>query len=249
MSNNNELKTILRLKNNSVENFPQIIFIEGNIGSGKTTLCELLTKFDILNYQILFEPVNEWKETVDSKGTNILQYFYSDMKKNSYLFQSFAFISRTYVLDKIDVTKEIVFIERSCYSDRNIFASSCKDNGLLNEMEWITYIKWFDWMIDKYKYIFDNAIYLYLDCSPDETFSRIKKRDRKEEENISLEYITSLDEKHRIWFNEIPEKNKLIIDGNCNFKNNIDELQDIFNKINDKYNRKKNIDFVNQISK
>ena len=41
-----------------------VFFIEGNIGSGKSTLTGLLKKYlNIDGLQIEYEPVQEWKET------------------------------------------------------------------------------------------------------------------------------------------------------------------------------------------
>ena len=60
---------------------PKIFFIEGNIGSGKSTFLKNLEKYNLLtNVQFIQEPVNEWKETKDKDGINILEHFYSDMK-------------------------------------------------------------------------------------------------------------------------------------------------------------------------
>ena len=51
----------------------------------------------------------------DSDNVNILDYFYKDMEKYTYSFQSFAFLSRVMLLDEIDKSKDIVFIERSFF--------------------------------------------------------------------------------------------------------------------------------------
>ena len=56
-----------------------LIYIEGNIGTGKTTFLNLLEKylkrFENINYdaRIVLEPVDEWMETKDSDGQNILE--------------------------------------------------------------------------------------------------------------------------------------------------------------------------------
>lgn len=77
-----------------------LIYIEGNIGTGKTTFLNLLDKylkrFENINYdaRIVLEPVDEWMETKDSDGQNILEKFYSDQNKYSYIFQMNSFISR-----------------------------------------------------------------------------------------------------------------------------------------------------------
>ena len=55
-------------------NSPKVIFIEGNIASGKTTFINLLP--EVIDCQIILEPLDMWKELVDSKGKNILDYFY-----------------------------------------------------------------------------------------------------------------------------------------------------------------------------
>ena len=58
-----------------------IIYIEGNIGTGKSTFIENLKTyldfFNDLNYDthVILEPVNEWLQTTDSSGENILQKF------------------------------------------------------------------------------------------------------------------------------------------------------------------------------
>ena len=129
---------------------PTIIFVEGNIGSGKTTFLSLLEK-KYPNCQVIYEPLEKWTELSDSQGKNILQYFYDDMNRYTYTFQSFAFLSRAMLLDKIDQKVDIVFIERSIFSDKNIFAKNCYQNGSMSEIEWNLYNKWFEWMISKLK--------------------------------------------------------------------------------------------------
>ena len=72
-------------------------FIEGNIGSGKSTLMEYLQTLDeykIHKIKTLKEPVDEWKQVIDKDTKkNILDYFYSDSKRWGYLFQMNAFIT------------------------------------------------------------------------------------------------------------------------------------------------------------
>jgi deoxyadenosine/deoxycytidine kinase len=179
---------------------PKIFFIEGNIGSGKSTFLKNLEKYNLLtNVQFIQEPVNEWKETKDKDGINILEHFYSDMNRHCYTFQSFAFISRINQLDQIDDTKSYVFIERSVFCDKNVFARSCYETKIMSDIEWKIYNKWFDWMVQKYKEIFDRSYIIYLSTSPETAIKRINKRGREEETTITLEYIDMLNKKHEEW--------------------------------------------------
>ena len=55
-----------------------IIYIEGNIGTGKTTLLEILkTYFPNKNNTVIYEPVDQWKLVKDEHGVNLLDKFYS----------------------------------------------------------------------------------------------------------------------------------------------------------------------------
>ena len=174
-----------------------------------------LEKYDLLtNVQFIEEPVNEWKETKDKDGTNILEHFYSDMNRHCYTFQSFAFISRINQLDQIDDTKSYVFIERSVFCDKNVFARSCYETKIMSDIEWKIYNKWFDWMVQKYKEIFDRSYIIYLATSPETAIKRISKRGREEETTITLDYIDMLNKKHEEWLDK--EKNVYNIDANQN---------------------------------
>ena len=138
-------------------------FIEGNIGSGKSTLMEYLQTLDeYKKYKIktLKEPVEEWKQFVDKDtGKNILDYFYSDSKRWGYLFQMNAFITRSKLIDEYKKHNTIL-MERSVYSDRYVFAKNCYEKGLITSIEWDTYINWFEWLSNMLE-LNGDAIYLF----------------------------------------------------------------------------------------
>ena len=214
------------------------IFIEGNIASGKSTLVHYLK--DNLQLNVIPEPIDKWKNTVDNKGNNILQYFYNDTKRWGYLFQMNAFLTRGQIIEK---NKDNDFImERSIYSDKNCFAINCYENNLISDIEWKLYNSWFTWLSKSLS--LEGDAYIYLRTSPEISFKRLKKRNRKEEELISLEYLKEIHNRHEKWLYK-KSNNILILDGNIenskerllNFKK---QIQHFIKKIRlSEYNKNK----------
>jgi len=205
---------------------PKIIFFEANIGAGKTTLLERLKKYK--NVQVILEPVDVWKNTVDSSGKNILDHFYTDTKKYSYLFQSFAFLSREHRLRDIDMDAKYIFVERSIYSDKNIFALNCRKNKMMEDIEWVIYNRWFKWAnrtIGKYDYGF-----VYLECPPKKCYQRLKERNRSEESGVSLDYLLQLNDRHEEWLSN-EKKPVLRLSSLDNYRDSDKVLDTFFTKI------------------
>ena len=95
--------------------------VEGNIGSGKTELLNILN--DNINCEIIKEPVEVWQSIIgDNK--NILQQFYEDPVRYAYLFQTIVFKTRLQSIDHPQV-KSIRFSERSIWTDKYVFGKSC----------------------------------------------------------------------------------------------------------------------------
>lgn len=211
-----------------------IIYIEGNIGAGKTTFLTLLNEYlstikTVLNKKstLVYEPVDEWLNTKDSDGTNILQKFYSDQNKWSFCFQMNSFISRIEAIIKKVEDNDIVFVERSIFTDKYCFAESCYESNKMTQLEYDVYCKWNTWLADKFD-VYPDA-YIYLKVNPNVCSERIIKRSRNEETNIPLEYLEKLDNKHEKWLNNEKEKNNIpvfTIDALENLKE-----QDIMDKV------------------
>lgn len=175
-----------------------LISIEGNIGSGKSTIMNYLR--NLKHEQILFvdEPVNEWINLKDSNGKNCLELFYENKEQNSFWFQILAYITRLRNLLEVieNNDNKLIICERSIYTDHYVFAKMLYESNCINEMEWKTYMYWFDTFKNKT----ELDLILYVNTEPETCLERINKRNRKEEENkIQLEYLSNCHDKHVAW--------------------------------------------------
>ena len=158
-----------------------IISIEGNIGSGKTTLINKLQENLQDDFVFLEEPLDEWLEIKDERDNTILSKFYSDQSKYSFSFQMMAYISRLNKLkEQLNQTKNI-FTERSLSTDKYVFAKMLYDNKLMDSCEYQIYNKWFD------SFNKETAItkMIYVKTDPLICNERVNKRSRDGENNIS----------------------------------------------------------------
>ena len=202
-----------------------ILSLEGNVGSGKSTLTRLLSEFFKEKFKFLQEPVDDWMETKTNEE-NILTYYYRDPKRASYLFQMNSFISRTkLIVDSIGDGP--IFTERSVYSDYHCFAKTCNELGTMNDMELLVYEKWFHWLVNSFK--INITGYIYLKTNPEECLNRIKKRSRNGESGIELDYLKKLHDKHEEWL--LKQPNVLVLDGNLDFLNNKEIFKSFTEKI------------------
>ena len=190
-----------------------IVSIEGNIGSGKSTVLEILREYFKDNKKVFFvdEPVAEWNNVRDGDKT-ILELFYENKEKYSFSFQILAYITRLRkLLNAIDdKSNEIIICERSIYTDKFVFAKMLYQQGYINEIEWQSYNYWFDTFKEKTNV--DSII--YINTEPNICFDRIKKRNRNGESSIPLEYLTHCHQLHHEWLHENKKDNIINFDGN-----------------------------------
>jgi deoxyadenosine/deoxycytidine kinase len=207
------------------------VSIEANIGAGKSTLLRELKKRFPATIHIIGEPLDEWQTMIDeSKGNkNILELFYNDIPEYGFSFQMNALKTRIEKNNQEKVGNKINVVERSIISDHYIFAKKLKDEGKMNLIEWKVYEEWYKWLVEAFDVMPKSMI--YLRCSPEIAYERVKKRNRSEEESISLEYLKSLHQYHEELLIGNPSLNVKIIDVNEDFEENDERIGEIFKEI------------------
>ena len=172
--------------------------IEGNIGSGKSTVVDALSKD--LRIETIQEPVDVWESIKDDDGKSLLDMYYQDPKRFCYLFQTITFKTRMQSLD-FEQQKDIRVSERSIMTDKNIFMKCLDEMGYMSAVERNSYYIWYDWLQAKMNRRPDAIIYIRAD--PETCLKRICHRNRTGESNISLDYLQTLHNKHEEWLNSI----------------------------------------------
>ena len=202
---------------------PIIISFDGNIGSGKSSAVqyfkqnfEKFCNLKTYHYKVCFldEPVEQWEFIIDVEdGKNAIQKFYEDNEKYAFPFQMMAYISRLSLFKQaLKEDYDIIFTERSMFTDKHVFAQMLYDNKKMNTIEYQIYLKWFDEFLET----INNIKTVYIRTSPEICEKRVLKRARLGE-NIPLEYLKDCHHYHDRWLNDIgriEKGNVLIIDGN-----------------------------------
>lgn len=205
-----------------------IYSVEGNIGSGKSTLVNILKDHYKNNKHILFlqEPVDIWETIKDKDNKNIIEKFYSDQSKYAFSFQMMAYISRLSILKKAvkENPDKIIICERSLFTDKNVFAKMLYDSNCIEEVNYQIYLKWFD------EFISETPLsgIIYVKAEPEVSHSRVLKRSRQGED-IPLSYLQQCHTYHEEWLSNY--KNILVLTANEN-KENINDYNEWINNIN-----------------
>ena len=209
----------------------RIIVVQGNIGSGKSTFVDKLKTRYGARKDICFlqEPVNEWLTIKDKQGVNILENYYKDQPKYAFMFQMMAYISRLAMLKRAIESKQYEYIitERCLNTDRNVFCKMLYDDGLIEDIGYQIYNKWFD-EFNNFNMV--DYIHIYLKTDPIVSKTRVDKRARVEE-SIPIEYLTKCHEYHDKWLLTTDQK-VIILDSNqdTDINPNIDHWYDMIDK-------------------
>lgn len=174
------------------------IAIAGNIGAGKTTLTELLSK----HYRWIpnFEDVDHNPYLMD---------FYEDMPRWSFNLQIYFLNSRLRQLVEIQQGSETVIQDRTIYEDANIFAPNLHEMGLMSKRDYDNYFEFFQTLKTLVR---PPDLMIYLQASVPTLVGQIQKRGREYEENIRLDYLKRLNDYYQKWVGDYKEGRLLIID-------------------------------------
>ena len=171
--------------------------IAGNIGVGKTTLTEKLSK------DLEFLPIYE--SVIDNP---YLSDFYTNMSRWSFNLQIYFLYTRFEAQIELLNSNKSFIQDRTIYEDREIFAANLVELGHMSSRDFNTYSKLFNAML---KFIKKPDLIIYLQANTDTLMSRIKNRKRDYESDISSEYIHSLNIYYDRWINKLPKEDVLIV--------------------------------------
>ena len=197
---------------------PKHIAVAGNIGAGKTTLTELLSK----HYKWIpqFEDVDH---------NPYLNDFYDDMPRWSFNLQVFFLNGRLNQLLEIYSGTETVIQDRTIYEDAHIFAPNLHDMGLMSKRDYNNYFQFFQTLK---RMVQPPDLLIYLQASVPTLVGQIQKRGREYEENIRLDYLKRLNELYNKWIDGYKEGSLLVVDVDKNkFPENEEHSGEIITRI------------------
>lgn len=196
------------------------IAIAGNIGAGKTTLTNMLTKH--YGWTPKFEPVD---------FNPYMEDFYKDMSRWSFNVQ-ICFLNKRFK-DVVEIGKsdKVLIQDRTIYEDARIFAPNLHDQGLMSDRDFETYSDLFELMMSLVKY---PDLLIYLRSSIPNLVAHIQKRGREYESGIRIDYLQGLNDKYEKWIADYKGQLLIVDIDKYHFEENPDDFRKIVDAIDAK---------------
>ena len=199
------------------------IAVAANIGSGKTTLTNMLSKH--YGWETHFEDVDH---------NPYLNDFYHDMQRWSFNLQIYYLNSRFTQIQDIKKADQTVIQDRTIYEDAFIFAPNLHSMGLMTTRDFENYFSLFNLMDS---FVSAPDLLIYLRASVPTLVNQIQQRGRDYEESIRLDYLKRLNERYEAWISTYDKGKLLIIDiDNNRFPESQEDLGKIIHSIDAEIN-------------
>ena len=150
---------------------PRYIAIAGNIGAGKSSLVEFLTR----SYGIepFYEPNDENPYLAD---------FYRDMKRWAFQSQLFFLSNKFRIHQQADRVPGLVIQDRTIWEDAEIFAKNLHRGRYINKRDWQTYSELYHTIL---KDLTPPDVMIFLRCPVKTMRQRIRQRGRPQRFDIA----------------------------------------------------------------
>ncbi len=188
------------------------IAIAGNIGVGKSTLVEFLSRtYGISPY---YEP---------NEDNPYLPDFYTDMKRWAFHSQLYFLSNKFRIHQELDKMPGLVVLDRTIFEDAEVFATALHEMRKIDKRDWATYRDFYTAILEA---INPPDLMIYLRCSMRTLRKRIRLRGRAMEQDIPLSYLKRLDRLYDQWIESYNMGEVLILE-----TDNLDYIHDLVHKL------------------
>ena len=194
------------------------IAIAGNIGSGKSTLTQLLAKH--YGWEARFESVDH---------NPYLEDYYKDIHRWSFNLEVYFLKERFRDLIAISKADHTIIQDRTIFEGVHVFMANNHDMGNLSDRDYETYMELFEQMMHLVQI---PDLMIYLRASVPHLVDNIQKRGRSYEQTIQLEYLQKLNRRYDDFiFSKYRGRVMIVEKDDLDFKNNPKDLAKIIDRI------------------
>ena len=174
------------------------IAIAGNIGTGKSSLVEFLTR--TYGIQPFYEPNDE---------NPYLPDFYKDMNRWAFHSQLYFLSNKFRMHQQLEQMSGVVVLDRTIYEDAEIFATALHKMRKFTGRDWETYKGFYEVILDAIR---PPELMIYLRCSMRTLRKRIRLRGRAMEQDIPLSYLKRLEGLYEDWLSSYQYGEVLVLE-------------------------------------
>ena len=194
------------------------IVIAGNIGSGKSTLTQMLAK----HYG--------WEPRYETVAENpYLEDYYRDLHRWSFNLEVFFLKERFRDLIDIAHADHTIIQDRTIFEGVYVFMANNKAMGNLSDRDYATFMELFEQMMAVVRV---PDLMIYLRASVAHLVGNIQKRGRDYEQQIQLDYLENLNRRYDDFIkNKYPGRVITIEKDNLDFQHNPKDFAQIIDRI------------------